>query len=1366
MNFHPLVQEWFDRSFAGATDVQQLAWQEISQGGDVLISAPTGSGKTLAAFLSCLDRLVRDALDGRLQDQTSVVYVSPLKALSNDIQKNLEKPLGEIAGLASEKGLLMPPIRVALRTGDTPMFERQQMIKRPPHILVTTPESLFILLTAERSRELLKTSNTIIVDEIHAMVDDKRGSHLSLSLARFDDLVTKAGGERLQRIGLSATVRPIEEVAKFVSPDKPLRIIDSGHRRKLDVTIEVPKDELGPVASNEMWGEIYDRLTQLILEHRTTLVFVNTRRLAERVAHHLAERLGEAAVLAHHGSLSRRLRLEAEQKLKNGELRAVVATASLELGIDIGSVELVCQVGSPRSIAVALQRIGRSGHRVDPNSVPKGRLFATTRDELIECAALVHAIRGGSLDALDIPPWPLDVLAQQIVSAAACEPWHEDELFDLVRRAYPYRDLPRSEFDAVIEMLSEGIATHRGRSGAFLHRDQINSVIRGRRGARLAAITSGGAIPENANYYVVAEPEETIVGTVDEDFAVESLAGDVFLLGTTSWRIRRVESGRVRVEDARGAAPSIPFWRGEAPGRTVELSEEVAFVRENIVQQADPVDWLMKECTLDRRGAEQAALYVRAGAGALGALPTQQTVVAERFFDEGGGMQLVVHAPFGARINRAWGLSLRKRFCRTFNFELQAAATDNGIVISLGEQHSFPLELVFNFLNVATVEEILIQALLDSPMFTARWRWNASRALAVLRFAKGRKVPPPIQRMRSDDLLAAVFPDQVSCGENMVGTDIHIPDHPLVYETIRDCLHEAMDIEGLKTVLDAIGAGEIRTVAIDTAEPSPLSHEILNANPYAYLDDAPLEERRARAVQMRRTLGSDAGEIGALDPAAIQEVSSESWPVVRDPDELHDALLTLMILPPVSEWQTFFDELRRMRRVNVIHRDGQELWVAAERLPVIESEEGTVSTVRGWMESIGPINVTVLAARLALPRSAVESAMAKLESSGQVLRGRFTPESKAAGTELEWCNRRILARIHRMTLGRLRKEIEPVTSADFMRFLFTWQHVTPGTQLHDVDGTLQILKQLQGYEISAAAWESEVLRRRIAKYTPDLLDRLCLSGEVMWGRLSPHPSLVLDDASERSRRIRPTRVAPVAIFLREDASWLLESIPQSDGISQSGREILDALRRRGASFLPELAKATGLLTSQVEDGLWELATAGLVTADGFENLRALVDPKRRRGEGSSRLKMPRHAAGRWALLELGTSSQSSDERAEAFARQLLLRWGVVFRDMLARETLAPAWRDLLIALRRMEARGEIRGGRFVSGFLGEQFARAEAVDLLRSVRRSPSEAALKISAADPLNLAGIVLPGGRISPLASQTVELGISVPVPERAGA
>jgi ATP-dependent Lhr-like helicase len=1437
MQFHPLVAEWFGARFGAPTTPQNDAWPELAAGRDVLISAPTGSGKTLAAFLVCLDRLVRAGLDGTLEDRIHAVYVSPLKALSNDVQKNLEQPLAEIAALAAAKGLALPPIHVALRTGDTPQHMRQQMLRRPPHILVTTPESLFILMTAEKSRAALRSTETLIVDEIHAVVDDKRGAHLSLTLARLDDLVAKAGHRRPQRIGLSATVRPIEPVAQFlVGTDVSLcRIVDSGHRRTLDLAVEVPKDELGAVASNEMWDEIYDRIAALINEHRTTLVFVNGRRLAERVTHHLADRLGETAVLAHHGSLSRRLRLEAEQRLKRGDLRAVVATASLELGIDVGSVDLVCQIGSPRSIAVALQRIGRSGHTADPRSIPKGRIFATTRDELIECAALVRAIRAGGLDSLEFPEWPLDVLSQQIVAMAASELWSEDELYALVRGSYIYRDLPRRDFDAVIEMLSEGIATKRGRSGAFLHRDQVNGVVNGRRGARLAAITSGGAIPDNAQYFVVTEPEGAIVGMLDEDFAVESMAGDIFLLGSTSWRIRRVEAGRVRVEDAHGAAPTIPFWRGEAPGRTVELSDAVSAVRESIIGEEDPVNWLTDICGLDRAGAEQAVRYVRAGAAAIGALPTSTRIVAERFFDEGGGMQLVLHAPFGARINRAWGLSLRKRFCRTFNFELQAAATDNGIVISLGEQHSFPLDIVFRFLTPATVEDVLRQALLDAPMFEARWRWNASRALAIMRFAGGRKVPPPIQRMRADDLLAAVFPDQAACGENLVG-EIRIPDHPLVNETMRDCLTEAMDLERLKGMLERMDSGAIQLVAIDTSEPSPFSHEILNANPYAYLDDAPLEERRARAVQMRRSLSDAGGDIGTLDQAAIDEVREDSWPVVRDANELHDALLTLIALPPVQEWSPLFDALAEKRRATVVSTGGATFWVAAERLtsaqrlypdstavpaiaafephPADSREAAAVETLRGWLESTGPTTGAELVERLALPADVIETALLTLESEGQILRGRFSAaapriaeavelaetaqttkaaelgecalttkaadrcegalttkaaeRSEAAATNLEWCNRRLLARIHRLTLGRLRREIAPVTSADFARFLFSWQHAAAGSQLHGVPGVLQIIEQLQGCEIPAASWESEILPRRIKDYTPELLDELCLSGEVMWGRLSPHPAF-LDagepddgDTSRPSRRVRPTRVAPIAIFLREDAGWLLgdrmtTNEDAAGALSTKARAIAAALERHGASFLRDLVKTANLLTSDVEDGLWELAAAGRVTADGFENLRALIDPKRRLGQGHGRFSRPRHSAGRWALLQPQLISNDAGSRGtgvEDFARQLLRRWGVVFRDLIQRETLAPPWRDLLMTLRRMEARGDIRGGRFVGGFLGEQFALPEAVELLRNMRRAQTGDRLAIAAADPLNLVGAIIPGARVSSLTGKLVEV------------
>ena len=1331
--FHPIVQKWFTQQFPGVTEPQRLGWPVIQSGEDVLISAPTGSGKTLAAFLEALDELVRSASAGELTEETRILYVSPLKALSNDVRLNLEIPLAGIAELARAEGVALPPIRAAVRTGDTPMAERALMTRKAPHILVTTPESLFILLTAEKSRQMLRSVRTLIVDEIHAVAGSKRGSHLALSIARLEALAEK----RIQKIGLSATVSPIEEVGRFLS-DRA-HIIQVGRRRDMDIAVEVPRDELGAVASNEMWSEIYDRTATLAAEHRTTLVFVNTRRQAERVAHALGERMGEGAILPHHGSLSRRLRLEAEQRLKRGELRAVVATASLELGIDIGTVDLVCQMGSPRSISVALQRIGRAGHWV--GAKPKGRIFATTRDELVESAAVIRSIKRGELDRLEIPRAPLDILAQQLVAMAACDDWDEDALYAFVQRAYPYRELARRDYDAVVEMLSEGMATSRGRRGAFLHRDQVNHRLRGRRGARLMAITNGGAIPDSAQYQVVAEPEGTVVGTVDEDFAVESLSGDVFLLGTTSWRIKRVETGRVRVEDAHGAAPSIPFWRGEAPGRTRELSHAVSELRMEIADRTDALELLMAECGLDRLGAEQAVEYVRAGARALGAVPSEDTVVAERFFDEAGGMQMVVHAPFGSRINRAWGLALRKRFCRSFNFELQAAATDNGLVLSLSDQHSFPLELVFSYLRPDTVTKVLTDALLAAPMFGARWKWNASRALAVPRFLGGRKVPPPIQRMRADDLLAAVFPDQAACAENLEG-EIRIPDHPLVNETIDNCLHEAMDLDGLIAILERMEEGTLRTVAVDTPEPSPFCHEILNANPYAYLDDAPLEERRTRAVQLRRGLPpADAATLGALDPAAIAEVSEQSWPEVRDADELHDALLTLVRLPPVEEWRGYYDELARAGRASMV--DGH--WVATERL---DRKDDTLAVLRGWADSIGPFTAAGLAARLSLPVSDVEIALAQLEAEGQILRGNFTDRGPGAATGHEFCQRRILARIHRQTLGRLRREIEPVSSADFMRFLCRWQHLSPGARLHGVDGLFQVLKQLQGYEISAAAWESTVLPGRVHKYDPEWLDRLCLAGEVMWGRLSPHPAL----ESLGSRRVRPTRVAPLGIFLREDAARLLPAPGTIEQTwSHAAQDVLAALEQRGASFFDDLVRATGRLQSEVEDGLWELAAGGRVTADGFENLRALIDPKRRRGEGRGRTARPRHATGRWAILDTGASATD----VEFFARVLLDRWGVVFRDVLARETLAPPWRSLLVVLRQWEARGEVRGGRFVAGFSGEQFARPEAVELLRDLRRNGGQGEeIEIALADPLNLTGVILPGPRTSALAAGFLRL------------
>jgi ATP-dependent Lhr-like helicase len=1454
---HPLVQEWFTARFSTPTEPQEQGWPHILAGHTTLISAPTGSGKTLAAFLACIDCLVCKALAGELRDRTEVLYVSPLKALGNDIQKNLEIPLGEILQMAGDRGLLMPEIRTAVRTGDTLMKDRRLMLKRPPHILVTTPESLYILLTAEKSRAILRDVETVIVDEIHAVADDKRGVHLSLSLERLEALTERPP----VRIGLSATQKPIAEVAYFLAgtadPENPRPdpfIVNVGHKRKLDLGVEVPSSELGPVASNEMWDEIYERIVQLVNAHRSTLVFVNTRRLAERIAHQLGERMGEENVAAHHGSLSRKLRLEAECKLKEGQVKVLVATASLELGIDVGTVDLVCHISSPRSIAVALQRVGRSGHW--RGAVPKGRFFVTTRDDLAECAVLVRAIRQGELDRLIFPEASLDVLAQQIVACCAAagssgtanksgdqsstqsnDGWDEEELFALVKRAYPYRNLSRQTFDEVLTMLSEGIASQRGRYGAYLHHDRINRKLRARRGARLAAITSGGAIPDNALFTVVAEPDGANVGTVDEDFAVESMAGDVMLLGNTSWRIRRVESrtSRMLVEDAHGAPPSVPFWRGEAPARTEELSQQLGELRKEISDRlpgvvpiegwrnlpvvTETVTWLREECGLDLSGAEQLIQYTLEGRTVLGDVPTQTTIIAERFFDEGGGMQLIIHAPFGGRINKAWGLALRKRFCRGFNFELQAAATDNGLNIALAEQHSFPLADVFQFLHAETMPPILEQAALASPIFQTRWRWDATRALALLRFQSGKKVPPQIQRMRSDDLLASVFPDVAACQENIEG-DIKIPDHPLVREVMKDVLTEALDIDGLAEVLRGIEQGRIRCLAVDTPVPSQFSHEILNANPYAYLDDAPLEERRARAVEMRRVLpASVLEEVGALDPAAIAQVQQEAWPDVRDADELHDVLHTLVIMPVenssqfsvlssqqtraqiTANWSGFFDRLQIDNRAIVAEAAGKHYWVAAERVewsqamhrvatglapgPARESpaatqaggtasfDEAVLTAVQGWIAHLGPTTASEIGELLGLAASEIEKALLRIEASGAILRGKFRPTESRLTTaaanepETEWCERRLLARIHRLTVATLRKQIAPVTASQFMSWLLRWQHVAPGTQVRGEHGTLEVIRQLQGFEIPASAWERFILGRRISDYDPANLDQLCLTGAVGWGRLSPHPATLEatgtdENGRENRRRVIPTRVAPIAFFVREDADWLRPHHPGAEDSSTSflspvAQALLELLKQRGALFFPDMVRATGRLKAEIETGLWELVAAGLVTADGFENLRALVTPKSSSGAGFGKaigkVRRPRHAPGRWSLLH--SDGADRDRNVESCCWMLLRRYGVVFRDLLVRETNLPRWRELQIGYRRLEDRGEVRGGRFVDGFLGEQFALPVAVESLRAHRKLPlntNSERVVVAAADPLNLVGIIVPGERIPAISGRTV--------------
>ncbi len=1431
------MRTWFARRFPdGPTQPQLGGWAEIAAGRHTLIAAPTGSGKTLAAFLVCIDRLYRAHEAAAGQDSGSaserraeasspddpvigpeVVYVSPLKALAVDISQNLERPLAEIAEVAKELGMSAPAIKVAVRTGDTAAAERAAMLKKPPDFLITTPESLYLLLTADRPRAMLRSATTVIVDEIHAVAGNKRGSHLALTLER----LAHVADQPVQRIGLSATQRPIDVVARLLvgaGPDRSqadgsprCAIVDSGHRRQLDLALELPSDELGAVATTEQMAEITDLIAAHVHEHRTTIVFVNTRYLAERIAHELGERLGDGLVAAHHGSLSKERRQRVEARLRGGDLRALVATASLELGIDIGPIELVCQIGSPRSFATFLQRVGRSNHST--SGIPAGRLYPTSRDELVECAALLRGARAGRLDALVIPQCPLDILSQQIVAECAATEWAEDELLALLRGAAPFASVSAEEFDEVTSMLAEGIRTGRGRRAAYLHRDQVNGKLKARRGARIAALTSGGAIPELGDFRVLAEPDNALVGTVNEDWAIESRAGDIFLLGTTSWRIRRVEPGIVRVEDAHGAPPSVPFWLGEAPGRTVELSEDVSSLREAIgsrltaadggdqdgdgdsespdrngshdagaeIDQAATVSWLMAECGINQAAAETIVAYLGSGLAQLGVLPTRSTIVLERFFDEAGGMQLVGHTPFGARLNRALGLALRKRFCVTFDFELQAAASDDAILLSLGPQHSFPLERVPKFLASGTVEEVVRQAVLTSPLFAARWRWNLNTSLAVLRMRGGKKNPPAIQRMEADDLMAAVFPTLAACQENVAPGPIEIPDQVLVRQTLTDCLHEAMDIGGLKELISGIEGGQVTVIVRDTTEPSVLAHEILNGRPFTFLDDAPLEERRSRAVPLRRGLPVQPHELARLDAAAIARVAEQVKPDPQNPDELHDVLMNMVAMRPVADWEDKFAALAGDRRVVTVRTPAGQLWAAVERLPHIDvlfpgadvepagsrlpgaepadEDAAAALLLRGHMECRGPSTVAALSDATALRETLIARGLATLEQEGFAIAGRFT----APDADEEYCARRLLARIHGYTRDRRRREIEPVTARDFMRFLLRWQHLAAGSKREGRFGLVSVIEQLQGFELAAGVWENAVLGARVDGYRREWLDELCLSGQVSWGRLSVKEMTI--DAPAPASPSRPSRATPITLALRDDLAWLLRAargdlMPAEPGPG-STLDVVEALRTRGALFRHDLADATGLPAEDIDRALWDAVSRGLVTADGFRAIRSLL----RRG---NRQQFPGRrglrrgvrgttggASGRWSMLPSPLGSPDRDELAEAVAEQLAARWGVVFRDLIARESLAVPWRDVLWAFRRMEARGTIRGGRFVTGFSGEQYAHPDAIDVLRSIRKKPRTGEqIRISAADPLNLTGVILPGPRIPAISANTVTL------------
>ncbi len=1264
-SFHPTVARWFTDRLGAPSEPQLRAWPHIAAGEHVLIAAPTGSGKTLAAFLHALDRLLQQG--PALRDELQVVYVSPLRALANDVQKNLQQPLAELRALDPS----LPEVRVLVRSADTPAGERAAMARTAPHILVTTPESFYILLTSARGRAMLGTARTLIVDEIHALAGSKRGSHLALSCERLDRLVRQHGGS-LQRIGLSATQRPVEATAGLLAgAGRPCTIVDVGHRRALDLALEVPGAPLGTVCDSETWSEIFARIADLVGAHRTTLVFTNTRKLAERVAARLAERLGKENVTSHHGSLSKARRLDAEQRLKQGRLAALVATNSLELGIDIGDVDLVVQIGPTPTIAAFLQRIGRAGHGI--GRLPKGRLFPLTRDDLVACTALLHAVQNGALDRTIQPRHPLDLLAQQIVAIAADETIGEDELFALVTAAWPYRELPRERFDAVLAM-------HAGGRAALLHRDGVHRTVRGTRRARLTAITCGGAIPDVADWQVVQDHDDTPVGTVHEDFAIESSVGDVFQLGATSWQIRRLGSGTLRVTEAPGVPPSLPFWIAEGPSRSAELSAAVSTVRTHGVDEG----WLARECGIPAAAAEQLAAYLRAGEAALGAMPTQDRLVLERFFDETGGQQLILHSPFGSRINRALGLALRKRFCVGFGYELQAAANEEAVLISLGPMHSFPLDDVWQFLHPNTATDVLTQALLPAPMFQARWRWNATRSLLVERFRSGKRVPPPLLRFRADDALAAAFPAAQACPETLPPGPIEVPfDHPLVAQTIADCLHEAMDLDGFLALLARVREGRIALHSHDGSAPSPFADAILHAMPYAFLDDAPLEERRTQAVAgaQRGARSRSSQENGSdLDADAVAIVREQCWPDPRSAEELHEALGWMGWLDDAEVPDAWREWLATLAADGRAQREGPR-WFAAE------ANREPLARWRARLEAVFPVHVDSLG-------EDDHATLRALEAEGVAMRGR------CQGREF-FAHRRLLARARRAMLERLRTAVQPVSPAGFEAFLPGWQHVG------DADaagprGLGTVLHQLASAAFPVSEWEGDVLPPRVQGFRREHLDQLTLSGEFVWLRLwGPWRG--------------PLSRCPISIVPRAELRHWLE-LPQERGdgaeLGGSARALHTILQQRGAVFPTDLEAESRLLPSQLEDGLSELVGRGLATCDSFAAMRQLaIAPSRRH--------FPVFAVGRWSLVPSAAPDARAGEAAvELVAMAALRRFGVVSHTLLLAERFPVPWRLLLRALRGMELRGEARGGRFVSGWSGEQYALPAAVERLRAVRRA------------------------------------------------
>jgi ATP-dependent Lhr-like helicase len=1323
--FLPFVDRWFAEAFGEPTEPQRRGWPAIASGRDTLIVAPTGSGKTLAAFLWALDHLHRLGLEGRLEDRVYVVYVSPLRALNNDIEKNLKEPLAGIRAAAAAEGLRPPEVRMAVRTGDTLAAQRQAMTRRPPHVLITTPESLYILLTAERFRPALAGTRVVIVDEIHALMGGKRGAHLALSLERLQALVeAHAPGARPQRIGCSATVSPVEEALAFLTgaTARDPVAIDAGFSRELDLRVVAAVDDFLTAPSDTVWEASLQEIAELVQAHRTTLVFCQSRRAAERLARDLDDRIGEGRVAAHHGSLSRRGRLDAEHRLKQGELRALVATSSLELGIDIGAIDLVIQVQSSRSVATTLQRIGRAGHRL--TQVSKGRIVVTKGEELLEAAAVVRSIRERRLDRIAVPQAPLDVLAQQIVAAVAAESIAVDELYGRFRQAAPYRGLGRDDFVAVVRSLAEPLpADVRGVTPRILW-DRVNDRLHARRGSRLLALTSGGTIPDAGLYDVFVADTDLKVGTLDEEFVTESLPGDVFLLGSNAWRIVTVRAGRVLVEDGHGMSPTIPFWRGEHPARSWDLGLAVGRLRRDAAERLDAPDfaaWAAAECGADGRAAAALGAWLRKAGEVLDGVPDDQGIVVESFSDEMGGRHAMIHSVFGMRVNGAWGLALREKMRRLFGLQAEASHVDDGILMSFapGQVPPDPGRLP-TLVPPEELEALLGHALIGSPLFATRFRQAAVRALFIARTQGGQRVPAYLTRLKADALLEAVGGQA---------------EFPVVAETLRECLHDAFDVPRLTRLLERLHDGEMWTRQVDAPLPSPFVYPLLLAWDWAYLDAGHAEERRSDAVVMRKAWSVAPGPLRPDIVATVEAELGRTTPErrARDPNELAAVLDDLGDLDEdeiadrvVAEPRRLLEALAGEGRVTSITLGGRRAWIPATDRDLyagLDGDDGLERVALRALRTRGPLTAAGLAVRYGVGDEAVARVLDRLVARGLVRRGAYL--EGAAGPQ--YVHVAVLDAIQRRQVHARRVPRPLAAPEQLSAALLRRHHLHPDHRLVGAPGVLAALELLQGEDIPVRVWEQALLPGRVEGYQREWLDRLGLGGEIVW--------TVFDVTGGD-----PRRSGRVGVALRENLGWLRHRPASPPELDARTKNVLLHLQLRGASFVQDLTRVTGLSTADTLATLWALFWAGLVSPDSFSVIVAgtgpprstpgAAPPRRRRRRGQSRGVLPQlPLVGRWSAFG-DDEPLGAEERDEARARLLLSRYGV-----LARELAGGDWSTLRHTLLRLEYGGEVARGYFVEGLSGEQYALADALrDLDAPARRA--EPHVLVNMVDPANLWG------------------------------